>query len=276
MAKLIGTDPNQVPTNADLGTMAYTQVDNLPQISAKWVDVYDPTNRQSNLEIHTTDYYRDSGDPDLAYNWRFTNEGNVNRLRLMGVNPNMSPANIFPLYVEGDTQDIVLTGNVRVSNGKGMDFGASSGSNSTSTILDDYEEGTFTPTLEGSTSNPTVTYVTANTGGKYVKIGRIVYVTYEVRTSAISGGGGAVRIGGMPYARASTNQPDGDRFSVDLYNVTFPSGTTYVVNNCPQNQDYFGLLAIRDGTTHTEVLLSGWPTSGTVIARAAGFYYTDS
>jgi hypothetical protein len=29
MAKLIGTDPNQVPTNADLGTMAYQDKDNL-------------------------------------------------------------------------------------------------------------------------------------------------------------------------------------------------------------------------------------------------------
>ena len=207
--KLYGTDPDQVPTNADLGTMAYTQVDNLPQISAKWVDVHNPTNRQSNLEIHTSDYYRDSGDPDLAYNWRFTNEGNAKRLRLMGVNPNMSPANIFPLYVEGDTEDIVLSGNVRVSNGKGIDFSASEGSGASSSVLDDYEEGTWTALF--NIPSGSVTYHSSS--GVYTKIGRMVHVSAWIYINVLSSPSGTLTLT-LPF----TNQGNVRASQVNVVN----------------------------------------------------------
>ena len=175
-----------------------------------------------------------------------------------------SDASVDLGYASGRFKDLYLSGGVYL------------GGTGAANLLDDYEEGTWTPTLNGSVSNPTVTYTSANTGGVYVKVGRVVYITYEVRTSAISGGSGDVRIGGLPFARSTTSNPDGDRFTLDLYNVTFPSGSNYVVNNCPKGQTYFSLLAIRSGTSHTDVNISGWPTSSLGIARASGFYYTDA
>lgn len=67
--------------------------------------------------------------------------------------------------------------------------------------LDDYEEGTWTPTF--TISSGSITY--ANQTGNYVKIGRQVTVTFYVNistaTSAISSSG----VGGLPFAGANTN-----------------------------------------------------------------------
>jgi hypothetical protein len=56
------------------------------------------------------------------------------------------------------------TGNLVVSNGKGIDFSLTPGTG-TSELLNDYEEGTWTPSLGGNT-----TYITQT--GTYVKIGK--------------------------------------------------------------------------------------------------------
>jgi hypothetical protein len=70
--------------------------------------------------------------------------------------------------------------------------------------LDDYEEGSWTPTYEGSTGNPTVTYGTRT--GYYVKVGHLVYVNFDIDASSISGGSGTLRIGGLPFnVNGSTN-----------------------------------------------------------------------
>lgn len=91
MAKLIGTDPNQVPTNADLGDMAYQNGRNMAKIKAQQIEV-ESGGAQSNLYLRTNDA--------THYDWRFTNEGNVNRLRLSGAKTGLS--SVFPLYVNGD------------------------------------------------------------------------------------------------------------------------------------------------------------------------------
>jgi hypothetical protein len=200
--KLTGTEPYQTPLNADLGTMAYIDKDNMPDISVRWINVKDPNNRQSSLELYTSDYYRDSNDAAIAYNWRFTNEGNVNRLRLLGTNPNMAVPTIFPLYVEGTTQDVVLSGNLRVASGKGIDFSATAnGSGTTSSeILDDYEEGTWVPTFGAETSNPTMTYLTQV--GRYTKVGNLVTAYCQIITATRSGGSGHLTLDGLPFTVA--------------------------------------------------------------------------
>ncbi len=63
--------------------------------------------------------------------------------------------------------------------------------------LDDYEEGTFTPNLGGSGSNPTATY--SQQYGYYTKVGRMVYISLRVRASAYSGGSGNLQIYGLPF-----------------------------------------------------------------------------
>lgn len=94
---------------------------------------------------------------------------------------------------------------VLFKNGDGIHFGATAGGNATSTVLDDYEEGSFTPTIGGSSGNGSLSYSTQ--AGTYTKIGRAVnFNLVVIASSGVSGGGGTLQIDGLPYsARAASS-----------------------------------------------------------------------
>jgi len=105
-----------------------------------------------------------------------------------------------------DTADISMTtgGNLVFANGGGIDFSATANSSGTMTseLLDDYEEGTWTPVLVGSSSSPSLTY--GAQGGAYEKIGTLVHASFFIYVSAVnSQGNGQLRINGLPYSNAS-------------------------------------------------------------------------
>ena len=70
--------------------------------------------------------------------------------------------------------------------------------------LDDYEEGTFTPTVLGSSTAGSPTYVTQD--GYYTKIGRVVNIGVNIQISNKGGMGGNLRVAGLPFSAASTSQ----------------------------------------------------------------------
>jgi hypothetical protein len=63
--------------------------------------------------------------------------------------------------------------------------------------LEDYEEGTWTPTVSRSSTAPSVNY--ANRTGGYIKVGRLIYASFDLTASSVSGGSGSVNITGLPY-----------------------------------------------------------------------------
>lgn len=85
----------------------------------------------------------------------------------------------------------------------GIEFPATALVPTNTNTLYDYEEGTWTPTLEATSSNPTVTYTAQN--GNYVKIGKLVFASCYLSTSAKSGGSGSLKIVGLPFTAASGN-----------------------------------------------------------------------
>ena len=100
-----------------------------------------------------------------------------------------------------DGTDLTLgTGNVVIgTSGKGIDFSATadSGGTMTSELFDDYEEGTFTPTIGGAGSDPTVSFTTQT--GNYTKIGNVVKVDAKIVINTISSGGGNFNSRGLPF-----------------------------------------------------------------------------
>jgi len=88
-----------------------------------------------------------------------------------------------------------LGGNAPTS-GLGVRFPATQSASSDANTLDDYEEGTWTPSLGGNT-----TYVAQV--GAYTKIGRFVCATFEVNVSSI-GTGSSTTISGLPFTSFST------------------------------------------------------------------------
>jgi len=107
---------------------------------------------------------------------------------------------VLRLKYDGDLS--IANGNLVVASGHGIDFSATpnpSNGTTTSELLDDYEYGSFTPFIEGSTGAGTVAYSAQN--GFYIKIGRLVTVYVDFTVSSWSGATGIQRIGGFPFTK---------------------------------------------------------------------------
>jgi hypothetical protein len=93
--------------------------------------------------------------------------------------------------------DVTLsTGNLVVSNGKGIDFSLTPGTG-TSELLADYEEGTWTPTQGGG-----LTVIgTFSSAGTYTKVGRVVNFSGSLSGStSIALAAGGLMTAGLPYS----------------------------------------------------------------------------
>ena len=86
------------------------------------------------------------------------------------------------------------------ASGSGITFPAVQSASTNVNTLDDYEEGTFTPTIYGLTTPGTTTY--AAQAGYYTKIGNLVVVEITLSYSAITGTG-RMEIGGLPFTSGS-------------------------------------------------------------------------
>lgn len=99
-----------------------------------------------------------------------------------------------------DTGVTAVLGNfVPAVAGKGVDFSANTGAaGKTSTLLNWYEEGTWTPTatsLVGSITSYT-------SSGTYTRIGRQVFLTAEITITSNGTGSSAIWVGGFPFTVA--------------------------------------------------------------------------
>jgi hypothetical protein len=116
-------------------------------------------------------------------NVAFKFDDGSNQILPWSVNSNLNRDNAVDL---GDStsrwKDLYLSGGVYL------------GGTGSANHLDDYEEGTWTPTFSGGTLSG------ATTQGSYVKIGQLVYIVYYTGTVTISGASGAARIGGLPFS----------------------------------------------------------------------------
>ena len=115
---------------------------------------------------------------------------------------NTGTSKSLEVLASGDVE--VTKGNLVVGTaGKGIDFSITGGptaGSGTSELFDDYEEGTWTPTIFGTDTAGTYSLESARTGGTYTKIGRTVYVNAVLRIASItSAGAGVLNFGGFPY-----------------------------------------------------------------------------
>lgn len=69
--------------------------------------------------------------------------------------------------------------------------------------LDDYEEGTWTPSLGGQTSQSGQVYATQ--AGHYIKSGRKVFASFELRLSTLGTITGGVVVNGFPFVAATVS-----------------------------------------------------------------------
>lgn len=115
------------------------------------------------------------------------------------------------------------------ANGGQIAFPASQNASANANTLDDYEEGTFTPTITGTSAAGVGTYGLQS--GRYTKIGDVVYFRIAIAWSAHTGTGNMV-ISGLPFTAAGVaGMPvnfyiDGLTFSNTLMAYVTASATT--------------------------------------------------
>jgi len=158
-------------------------------------------------------------------------------------------------------KDIYLSG--------GVNFSANSNaSGMTSELLDDYEEGTWTPVYSAGT-NPTVSYNTQD--GKYTKIGQTVAFNCRLATNSTSGGSGSVYITGLPFANS--------KISAGAVVGAYWTGETpmkFRVVSSSLFLYYRSSLTSNDLNNNTQTNDFNTSGSGGNLVEITGVYFTDS
>jgi hypothetical protein len=84
--------------------------------------------------------------------------------------------------------------------GTGIAFPAVQSASSDANTLDDYEEGTWTPTVTAASG--TITTV-GSVSGTYIKIGRLVLLEFNITITTNGTGAGSIQVANMPFANES-------------------------------------------------------------------------
>ena len=131
---------------------------------------------------------------------------------------------------------LVLQGGNTSASGVGVAFPATQSASSDANTLDDYEEGTWTPTFTSSGTQPVVAYSVQI--GNYTKIGKFVYWSAEITVTAAASGTGTLQISGLPFTAGASRYVGGGVVTQgSAWTATMPNsgyiyqGTTYVSLN---------------------------------------------
>lgn len=129
-------------------------------------------------------------------------------------------------------------------------------------MLDDYEEGSFTPTIFGTSTAGVGTYVTQE--GKYTKIGQVVYFEVDLEWSAHTGTGGLrMSLDTLPVAgNAGVFKTP---CAISASDLTF---TGQIVAYVVRSTNLVYLRQFASGSAESDISMD---TSASI--RVAGFYF---
>ena len=144
---------------------------------------------------------------------------------------------VFNGYAGGATYPeaarFTSAGNLKFPSGQGIDFSATSDGSGTasSEILDDYEEGTWTPAVSFGGGTTGQTY--ARQLGMYTKIGNLVHIKGTLYFSNKGTSTGVARLIGLPYnvsGTAGAFSPIADRGQLNI-GTGFVGAACYLATN---------------------------------------------
>jgi hypothetical protein len=155
--------------------------------------------------------------------------------------------------------------------GKGIDFSATANATGmTSELLNDYEEGTWTPTYTtDGTGFTSLTYSIQE--GTYTKIGRVVYVRGAIETSAVTKGSasGNVLLAGFPFMNSATYTAM-TISNMAGFDTNQPSA---LLANISATNAYIQFRAASNGASSALTVSDIATGAGGNYMRFAGFYF---
>lgn len=154
------------------------------------------------------------------------------------------------------------------TSGAGITFPATQSASTDANTLDDYEEGTWTPTIAGSTTDPTgVTY--DGRSGFYTKVGRLVTVMVNLGFTTFTGGSGSFRISGLPFTTSSTAGTESAGGVLTEKFVVASASYTYFTIRTNSNVTFLELMQ-----SGSNVAWQGVPYGTGVTSSGTGKYLT--
>jgi len=175
------------------------------------------------------------------------------------------------LFADSSGRILVGTSTANTSGAKlqtvdGITFPATAVASADVNTLDDYEEGTWTPSYKADTTDPSVTYDNINRG-KYTKIGRIVHIQVTIQSSIVSSAGsGDLFIGGLPFTPQTDSFGGYGPFAVGLNTVITLSASERIVVTLEGGDAKIRLYAQNDDTP-SYTILTGTALISNVTAR---------
>ena len=137
--------------------------------------------------------------------------------------------------ITGNTGTLISASTIGVggttpsASGAGITFPATQNPSSDANTLDDYEEGTWTPTCVST--GQTINYSTR--GGTYTRIGNTVRAECAIVISSVSGTTSGTTITGLPFANAGESYTGlgiigyNDGFAATVYSAWIQSTTGF-------------------------------------------------
>jgi hypothetical protein len=141
------------------------------------------------------------------------------------------------------------------SSGAGISFPATQSASSDANTLDDYEEGSWSPTVGGN-----ATYNAQE--GQYIKIGQLVFIFFDIGIGTI-GTGSTTTISGVPFTAANIPNQSSAWTLNPHYFANIANGITWLSAYVPENATTISFVG--NSTTATTVQMNG----GAVFANGA-------
>src|SRR5262245_31127201 len=160
----------------------------------------------------------------------------------------------------GSPQDLTaLQAAAIIGSGGQIPFQATQNASADANTLDDYEEGSWTPTLTFDTAGNLNVVYSARTG-VYTKIGRMVHYTWAVATSTFTHttAAGSLKITGLPFI--GSNGLGGGRWR----GIT-SAGFTYVTPEMDAGNSCIRLYKCGSGSIEQQITTADTPSGGTIV-----------
>ncbi|NDD85934.1 hypothetical protein EBZ38_16865, partial [bacterium] len=188
-----------------------------------------------------------------------TNPGASIRVYHQRFSGSNDPLRVFEVNYLGN---IGLGDTDATTSGTGITFPATQSASSNANTLDDYEEGTWTPTIAFGGSSTGITYT--EQVGRYTKVGRLITLQFSVTLSNKGTATGSALVGGVPAlayalitggsrpleAGSVQNESGGSSWPANSYGLVWTDGNVY--------------LRYNDGTTYTGITNSNFTNTTSI------------
>jgi hypothetical protein len=161
------------------------------------------------------------------------------------------------------SETAIFAGTADITNG--VYIGGSAAAN----LLDDYEEGTFTPTLTGA-STPGTGQAYTTQQGNYTKIGNVVNFNINLDLSSVGTAAGTLQIEGLPFTAANTAGSQQAAVIGNLDHINLTAGKTWAAPLIIDNAAYLIILEHGDAAAGAGITVSQF--GGSLAITISGSY----